>query len=92
MAAPNVEWIVSQKGKDWLTVNEYLFQSNGKGRQVDVHYWTCSTSGCIVRARTDGRVLVEVVGTVNDDHGHVNDSQQIANMRLKVNWNVLVYS
>ena len=75
MAAPNVEWIVSTKGNDQLTVNGYIFQSSGKSRQpgllgYHIRYWVCAARGCTVRASTEGNALLDVRGAVNDDHGH----------------------
>lgn len=90
MAAPvarNIEWVVSQKGNEKLIVNGYLFTLNGKGKnanQPNVRYWVCAASGCTVKAKSDGNILTELRGTVNEAHAHVNDSQQIGNIRLKV--------
>ena len=61
MAAGNVEWINSQKGKQKLICDEYLFEAYGKGKATagpNVRYWTCATKGCVVRAKTDGNADV----------------------------------
>jgi hypothetical protein len=80
MAAHNVMWTCSQKGKKQLVVDSYVFEVNGKGKAADVLYWKCSTSGCTVGAKTEGDRLSEIRG----EHGHVNDSAKIANMNMKV--------
>ena len=90
MAAPNVEWITSQKGKPQLVVDGYMFTCNGKGKAVNVRYWVCA-SGCSARAKTEGNRLVELNGVVNPpDHGHVNDTATLMNVKLKVCINLLV--
>ena len=82
MAVPNVVWVDSQKGKTKLVIDDYLFESNGKGKAANVRYWACATGGCAVQVKTDGNV---VQGVVNPgDHGHMNDIQQIMDMKLKV--------
>lgn len=95
MAAGNVEWIESQKGKQKLICDEYLFEAYGKGKATagpNVRYWTCATKGCVVRAKTDGNAVIYVQGQMNPgDHGHVNNSKEINDMKLKVmyNWTAL---
>ena len=91
MAAPNVQWVVSTKGKDQLTVNGYIFQSSGKCATPGpngghIRYWACATRVCRVRATTEANALQDVRGTVNNDHGHANNIQQIADVRLKVSF------
>jgi hypothetical protein len=88
MAVQNVEWISSERERSKLVVDSYLYQMNGKGKLAqapNVRYWVCASSGCSVRAKTDGNIVVQVTGTVNPaDHGHVNDRQEIADIKLKV--------
>ena len=85
MAARNVEWVTSQKRKAKLIVDDYVFASNGKGKAVGVRYWICSTNGCTVNAKTSGNQLDEIHGLVNPgDHGHVNDTAKISEMKLTV--------
>jgi FLYWCH zinc finger domain len=89
MAAPNVEWLKSRRLKQQLTVDGYIFRNNGAGKdatQPNVLYWVCATSGCLVRAKTDGDTLISVSGAINQDHGHANNTQEIANMRLTVSF------
>lgn len=84
MANPNVEWINSQKGRSKLIVDNYLFESNGKGKVPGVRYWTCATSNCRVSAKTNGNNLVDIQGSANGNHDHVDDTAAIANLKLKV--------
>jgi hypothetical protein len=85
MANANVKWLKSQKGTEKLTVDDYLFQSNGKGKAPGVRYWTCATPGCKVNAKTEGTDLVEIRGLNNPpDHGHINDTVRIKQMNLTV--------
>jgi hypothetical protein len=84
MANHNVEWITSQKGRSKLSIDNYLFESNGKGKVPGIRYWTCATSNCPVSAKTNGTNLIDISGAVNGDHGHVNDVTEIANLKLKV--------
>jgi len=90
MAAQTVEWIDSQKGngKQKLICDGNLFEYYGKGKATagpNVRYWKCATKGCVVRAKTDGNAVIYVQGPVNQgDHGHVNDSKEISDMKLKV--------
>ena len=63
MAAGNVEWIDSQKGKQKLICDEYVFEAYGKGKATagpNVRYWTCATKGCVVRAKSDGNAVMYV--------------------------------
>jgi hypothetical protein len=75
MANANVKWLKSQKGTEKLTVDDYLFQSNGKGKAPGVRYWTCATPGCKVNAKTEGTDLVEInhVQRVSAKHGVKDD-------------------
>jgi hypothetical protein len=85
MAQNNVEWVKSQRGKDKLVVDEYLFESNGKGKSAGVVYWICANVCCKVNAKTVDRQLVEIKGLINPgDHGHANDKAVIASMKLQV--------
>ena len=90
MAAPNVvSWLESQKGKTKLIIDDYLFESNGKGKAPTVRYWACATGGCAVRVKTDGNA---VQGVVNQgDHAHINDIQHIKDMKLKVICEPFIY-
>ena len=54
MANLNVEWITSERGGSKLIIDNYLFESNGKGKTPGVRYWTCATSNCPVSAKTNG--------------------------------------
>jgi len=83
MAAQAVEWLVSRKGKCKLVVDGYAFQFSGKGKApnvLNVRYWICSSSGCTIKARTQGNILSGIVLA----HGHVNDVQHVADLKLKV--------
>ena len=84
MANHNVDWITSQKGRSKLIVDDYLYESNGKGKVPGVRYWTCATTSCPVSAKTNGNNLIDIRGAVNGDHGHVNDTTAIASLKLKV--------
>jgi FLYWCH zinc finger domain len=60
MAAPNVQWILSQKGKEKLVIDDYTFICNGKGKTIsapNVRYWSCQANGCAVKAKTSGNQL-----------------------------------
>jgi hypothetical protein len=66
-------------------VDEYLFESNGKGKAVGVRYWACSTACCKVNAKTEGNQLVQIRGLISTgDHGHINDTMKINGMKLTV--------
>lgn len=85
MANYNVQWVKSQKGKDKLIVDDYMFESNGKGKAAGVTYWTCSYAGCKVNAKTEFNQLVKVNGITNPpDHGHIKDTAQINGLQLTV--------
>jgi len=85
MANNNVKWIKSTKGKDQLVVDDFIFSCNGKGKEVGVRYWICSSPNCKVNAKTDGNQLVRLTGIVNPpDHGHINNSETLTALNLKV--------
>lgn len=88
MAAPILQWIVSQKGKEKLIIDDYTFICNGKGKTMsapNVRYWSCQANGCAVKAKTSGNQLVDLTGVTNPpDHGHVNDVQLVSDLHLKV--------
>jgi hypothetical protein len=84
MANHNEEWITSERGKSKLIIDNYLFESNGKGKIPGSRYWTCATSSCPISAKTIGNNVIDVGGPVNGDHGHVNDITTIASLKLKV--------
>lgn len=84
MANNNVEWITSERGRTKLIIDNYLFESNGKGKTPGVRYWTCATCNCPVSAKTNGNNVTDIRGAINGDHGHVNDTAAIASLKLKV--------
>ena len=84
MANYNVEWITSERGKSKLIIDNYLFESNGKGKIPGTRYWTCATSSCPISAKTIGNNVIDVQVPVNGDHGHFNDITTIASFKLKV--------
>ena len=88
MAAPILQWIVSQKGKEKFIIDDYTFICNGKGKTMsapNVRYWSCQATGCAVKAKTSGNQLVDLTGVTNPpDHGHVNDVQLVSDLHLKV--------
>lgn len=93
MAAANrqfndVKWLRSQKGKDILTVDDYLFDICGNGKADGVRYWKCSNfkmSNCAVKAKTVGAVLTSITGIDNPpDHGHANDAERIRSQNFKI--------
>lgn len=93
MAAPvqpnlNVKWLESQKGNPLLSIDGFVFTNVGKGKTAGVTYWRCAgfkTSNCGVTAKTVGRNVVTLSGVPNPpDHGHINDSCQIATVNFKV--------
>lgn len=81
----NVRWIKSQKGKDQLVIENYIFVVNGKGKAPNVRYWACSNSNCSVSAKTDGHQLIDLKNCPNPtDHGHENDTASLRDIEVKV--------
>jgi hypothetical protein len=93
--APVIEWLGSQKGKEKLIIDGYSFTNKGKGKAANapnVRYWACETNGCAVKAKTDGNLLLTLTGLNNPpDHGHPNNIQQVADLKLKVGPNLQQY-
>ena len=88
----NVRWIKSQKGKDQLVVDNYIFTVNGKGKAPDVRYWVCSNSNCVVSAKTDGQQLIDLKNCPNaPDHGHEDDRASLRDIEVKVRIGLIVF-
>jgi FLYWCH zinc finger domain len=85
--ANNIKWIKSSKGKDQLVVDDFIFYNHGKGKAAGIMYWTCSSPGCKVNAKTVGNQLLKLNGLANPpDHGHINDSKTLFDSTLKVHF------
>jgi len=83
MAAQGVEWLTSQRGRDKLILDGYEFVFSGKGKRpnpLNVCYWVCTSSGCGIKVKTEGNVFNGVAMA----HVHVNSSQRVADLKLKV--------
>ena len=66
-------------------MDNYIFVKNGKGRVPNVRYWTCSSDGCVVSAKTDGLQLTALQNVANaPDHGHPDDCAKLRDISLKV--------
>ena len=70
--SPTISFINSQKGKQLLIANEYIFKLNKTINTTK--YWKCVVNSCSAKIHTDlNRHLVKI----NDDHSHPSEKETI---------------
>ncbi|CAF0891709.1 unnamed protein product [Adineta steineri] len=69
---PVISFIISQKKKPMLIMDDYLFKSN-KGT-TSTKYWICTFSGCPAKIHT---TLNDVVEEIVNEHNHPPEKEKI---------------
>ncbi|CAF2043457.1 unnamed protein product [Rotaria magnacalcarata] len=68
--SPTISFINSQKGKQLLIVNEYIFKLNKT--TTTTKYWKCVVNSCSAKIHTDvnGHLV-----KINDEHRHPSEKE-----------------
>ncbi|CAF4002007.1 unnamed protein product [Rotaria magnacalcarata] len=70
--SPTISFINSQKGKQLLIANEYIFKLNKT--TTTTKYWKCVVNSCSAKIHTD---LNGHLVKINDDHSHPSEKETI---------------
>ncbi|CAF5015989.1 unnamed protein product, partial [Rotaria socialis] len=70
--SPTISFINSQKGKQLLIANEYIFKLNKT--TTTTKYWKCVVNSCSAKIHTDvnGHLV-----KINDEHSHPSEKETI---------------
>ncbi|CAF1210351.1 unnamed protein product [Rotaria magnacalcarata] len=70
--SPTISFINSQKGKQLLIANEYIFKLNKA--TTTTKYWKCVANSCFAKIHTD---LNGHLVKINDEHSHPSEKETI---------------
>ena len=82
----NPYFLVSNKGKPLLVLNDYVFKKNKETKTKK--YWVCQTSGCGAYVHTS---IQDVVLKITSEHNHLPHPENMAlkSFRTKVKQRVM---